>query len=66
MRYIYDMTFNQAKKLAGSAYRLAAILGVTRQATTIWSRNKRIPPLRVYQLKDLHPEWFEPKAKKSA
>lgn len=51
-----------AIKRAGSGAELARILGVTRQALTIWKPN--LPPLRVYQLKERRPEWFpvnEPK-----
>ena len=45
-----------AVKLAGSAYKLAQILGLTRQAVSKWKED--LPPLQVYRLKDLRPEWF--------
>ena len=49
----------KAIKLAGSAVELARILGVTRQAVTNWV--DVLPGLRVYQLKEKKPEWFEVK-----
>jgi len=51
-----------AIKKAGSGAELARILGVTRQALTIWKPN--LPQLRVYQLKERRPEWFAAKEPK--
>jgi len=42
--------------LAGSQSELAKILGITRAAVNHW---KTIPKLRIYQLRELRPEWFE-------
>jgi len=42
--------------LAGSQSELARILGITRAAVNHW---KTIPLLRLYQLKELRPEWFK-------
>lgn len=42
--------------LAGSQSELARILGITRAAVNHW---KTIPQLRIYQLKELRPEWFK-------
>jgi hypothetical protein len=42
--------------LAGSQSELARILGITRAAVNHW---QVIPPLRIYQLKELKPEWFK-------
>jgi biotin operon repressor len=42
--------------LAGSQSELARILGITRAAVFLW---KNIPKLRIYQLKELRPEWFK-------
>jgi hypothetical protein len=42
--------------LAGSQSELARILGIKRAAVCHW---KKIPPLRIYQLKELRPEWFK-------
>lgn len=46
-----------AVKKARSAYKLAAMLGITRQAVSKWG--KSVPPDRVTQLRGLHPEWFK-------
>ncbi len=45
-----------ATTLAGSQSELARILGITRAAVFHW---KTIPQLRIYQLKELRPEWFK-------
>ena len=42
--------------LAGSASKLAAILGISRSAISHWDED--MPPLRVFQLQVLRPEWF--------
>jgi DNA-binding transcriptional regulator YdaS (Cro superfamily) len=42
--------------LAGSQSKLARILGIERSAVHQW---KKIPLLRIYQLKELRPEWFK-------
>jgi biotin operon repressor len=42
--------------LAGSQSELARIFGITRAAVFHW---KKIPRLRLYQLKELRPEWFK-------
>jgi DNA-binding transcriptional regulator YdaS (Cro superfamily) len=42
--------------LAGSQSELARILGLTRAAVHQW---KAIPLLRIYQLKELKPDWFK-------
>jgi len=45
-----------AVRLAGSQSELARILGIKRAAVSHW---KTIPPLRIYQLKELKPDWFK-------
>jgi DNA-binding transcriptional regulator YdaS (Cro superfamily) len=45
-----------AIKLAGSQSELARIFGIERSAVHQW---KKIPPLRLYQLKELKPDWFK-------
>jgi len=50
------MDKQKAITLAGSQSELARILGITRAAVNHW---KTIPPLRIYQLKELRPEWFK-------
>jgi DNA-binding transcriptional regulator Cro len=44
-----------AIKRAGSTTALASLLNITRQAVEKWNT---LPPLRVYQLRELKPEWF--------
>jgi len=50
------MDIQQAITLAGSQSELARIFGITRAAVNHW---KTIPLLRLYQLKELRPEWFK-------
>jgi DNA-binding transcriptional regulator YdaS (Cro superfamily) len=50
------MTKEEACKKAGSASKLAKLLGISRPAITQW---KEIPKGRLFQLKVLKPEWFE-------
>lgn len=45
-----------AIKLAGSQSELARILGISRGAVHQW---KKLPLLRLYQLKELKPDWFK-------
>ena len=47
-----------AIKLAGSASKLAKLLGVERQSVHKW---KSIPEGRVWQLKVIKPDWFDEK-----
>jgi DNA-binding transcriptional regulator YdaS (Cro superfamily) len=49
------MTKDESIKLAGSVQALADLLGITRPAIYQW---KKIPKLRVYQLKELRKNWF--------
>ena len=49
------MKKSEAIKLAGGGSALAALLGLTRAAVSKW---QAIPPLRLYQLRELRPEWF--------
>jgi DNA-binding transcriptional regulator YdaS (Cro superfamily) len=50
------MTKETAITLAGSQSELARILGITRAAVNHW---QTIPKLRIYQLKELKPDWFK-------
>lgn len=45
-----------AIRLAGSASKLARLLGVSRQSVFAW---KQLPEGRVWQLKVLRPDWFD-------
>jgi DNA-binding transcriptional regulator YdaS (Cro superfamily) len=49
------MTKEQAIKNAGSAKKLAEMLGISRAAVSQW---KAIPQARLWQLKVLQPGWF--------
>ena len=43
--------------LAGSANKLAKLLGINRSAVSQW--NDEIPKKRLLQLKNIKPEWFD-------
>jgi DNA-binding transcriptional regulator YdaS (Cro superfamily) len=49
------MTKQDAITKAGSVKKLADLLGITRLAIYQWGD---IPRLRMYQLKELKPDWF--------
>ena len=49
------MTKQEACIKAGSASKLAQLLGISRPAVSQW---KEIPSGRLFQLKVLRPEWF--------
>ena len=42
--------------------KLAEMLGLSTQAVYAWGKD--VPPLRMYQLRDLRPDWFDPKKKR--
>jgi predicted transcriptional regulator len=44
-------------------YELAKVLGITAPAAYKYKKNDKIPDLRVYQLKELKPEWFNEQGK---
>ena len=48
-------TKEELVSLAGSAAKLARLLGVSRAAVAQWTN---VPPYRILQLKQLKPEWF--------
>ncbi|WP_083772040.1 Cro/CI family transcriptional regulator [Paraburkholderia phytofirmans] len=52
------MTKSELVDRAGGVRRLAAILRVSSQAVSRWP-NDGVPPLRLYQLRERRPEWFE-------
>jgi DNA-binding transcriptional regulator YdaS (Cro superfamily) len=51
------MKKQDAIKLAGSAIKLAKILGITKGAISHWGDD--VPVGRVYQLRYIKPEWFK-------
>jgi hypothetical protein len=58
---ILCMDKSEAIKRAGSGAELARLLGIKRQAVDNWPN--QIPPMRVYQLKVLRPQWFRKASK---
>lgn len=58
------MKTDLAIQLAGSPTALAKLLGITPSAISQWGTD--VPPLRVYELKELKPDWFQPVAGASA
>lgn len=51
------MTVAELEKKA-SLYKVAKILGLTAPAVYKWRETGKVPDLRVYQLKEKMPEWF--------
>jgi len=49
------MTKQQLIKKAGSRKALAELLGISLSAISQW---KKVPQARIWQAKDLRPEWF--------
>ena len=43
--------------------KLAEMLGLSTQAVYAWGKD--VPPLRMYQLRELRPDWFDPKMTKN-
>ena len=58
------MKKQDAIKLAGSAIKLAKILGITKGAVSHWVEN--VPRGREYELRYLKPEWFTTEKQKEA
>lgn len=54
--YYKPMKKSTAVKKARSAYKLAQMLHISRQAVSKWG--DRIPAARVLELQALRPEWF--------
>ena len=48
-------------KKAGTMYKVAKVLGLSKVATYRWVKKGRVPPQRVKSLMLLKPEWFEDK-----
>lgn len=58
------MNKTEAVEKAGSAYKLAQLLGVTRQAVSKWPGD-HLPSKRLEELKKMRPEWFARRNKKA-
>lgn len=50
------MNTKTAIEKAGGIKQLAELLGISRPAISQWGEN--VPPMRVFQLKAIKPEWF--------
>jgi predicted transcriptional regulator len=53
-----------AVKKAKSAYKLAQILGITRQAVSKWPSDAEIPVAQEAKLRELYPQWFAVRVEK--
>lgn len=62
INYNPNMKKADAIKLAGSAIKLAKVLGITKGAVSHWGED--IPKGREYELRYLKPEWFLPQKEK--
>ena len=58
------MDTRAAIELAGGIRHLAEMLGLSTQAVYAWGPT--VPKLRMYELRDMHPEWFETPKKEAA
>ena len=54
------MTVAELEKIT-SLYKVAKLLGVSAPSVYKWKAKDKIPALRLYQLKEKKPEWFEGK-----
>ena len=64
INYNPSMKKEDAIKLAGSAIKLAKVLGITKGAVSHWKDT--IPKGREYELRYLKPEWFVVEKQKEA
>jgi len=64
INYNPSMKKADAIKLAGSAIKLAKVLGITKGAVSHWGED--IPKGREYELRYIKPEWFTPQKEKEA
>lgn len=55
------MTKTELIRRMGSEYAVAKLFNCSRQAVNRWAN--RIPALRLYQLRELKPEWFRKNAR---
>lgn len=56
MRYHRRMDKDFAVKKAGGEPKLAALLGISKQAVNQWGPH--LPQLQVYRLREIRPKWF--------
>ena len=57
------MDTKAAIELAGGIRQLAEMLGLSTQAVYAWGDT--VPKLRMYELRDMRPEWFKAEKKKA-
>lgn len=60
---IRNMTITELKQFA-TLYQVAKILKISPPAVYKWEKKEQIPALRLYQLKELRPEWWAQLKKK--
>ena len=53
-----SMTVEELLAKAGTMYKVAKVLGLSKDATYRWVKKGRVPPQRVKSLMLLKPEWF--------
>ena len=53
-----SMTVEELLAKAGTMYKVAKVLGLSKVATYRWVKKGRVPPQRVKSLMLLKPEWF--------
>lgn len=56
------MTIDELMKKS-NLYQVALLLGLKPTSVYGWKRKGKIPRLRVYQLRELKPEWFNEQGK---
>ena len=53
------MTVEELLAKAGTMYKVAKVLGISKVATYKWVKKNKVPSARVKSLMLLKPEWFE-------
>jgi predicted DNA-binding transcriptional regulator AlpA len=61
-----NITVEELLAKAGTMYKVAKILGISKVATYRWVKKGKIPPNRIKSLMLLKPEWFENEDNKPA
>ena len=56
-----SMTVEELLAKAGTMYKVAKVLGLSKVACYKWAKTGKVPPQRVKSLMLLKPEWFEDK-----
>jgi predicted transcriptional regulator len=51
------MTVTELEKKT-TLYKVGQLLGLTYPAVYKWRKTNKIPPLRLFQLKEMKPDWF--------